>query len=383
MKASCASLLEWATRAIGFEAVASEPNKFKGADVKVISHVLEFIGGCLASFKALVEPTAPGAEYAAAKALREWLERYEQVCFAKLFVSVLHREAQAHQCMDLLPENLRAIAHAMDINWGQLVEDLQAADTDLVSLFEGLQKFEAANSLVFGNHSNLVKNALESDSSMAKPADFQSIFSSSLVKAIDQTQEVALPPLERFLEKFKDVPNAATVSDLEWIHKQETEEDTKKDLEGFVEANANWAEVYSTLQKFGEHSTENEDLKKILDKCNAFAKEGQSKAKQGTVIATTILFSNCLVAGIEDKDDLTQLETYTKKTFGTTMESLPEKILSQVQALAPKAVKSGKQDKKEKDKKEKTKVKKTKEDQKGEKRGSEDVKGSKPKKSKH
>lgn len=362
----CASLLEWATRTMTFSGEAGE--KYEA--------IMSYTKACK-SFMAVDTPDDPEAgggmaskAFEAIKAIQHWLGRLEAVCVAALFIGLLQKQVKSsNSCINILPPELQRVAHALEVDWAQEVQDV-AAEMNLESLLSKLPKYEFSM-MSGGDVDQAVKESLGKECE-----NFQSKYLASLTKALEQTAEVTLPPLDRFLEKFKEA-EGGDLKKLEWIFKETMEDEVQQCIQSFSEARDNFVELAKTLGKFNERmsTTQSATLKDALKKCDDLAVAGKEKSDKGVSIASIIVFSHVLIVGSESAREVEQIEEYTKKTFGVDRTSLPTNLLNDLN-LKIKSLDG--QEEKEKDKKQK-KDKKSK----GEKRPVDEPKsGSKSKKGK-
>lgn len=310
--------------------------------------------------------------------------RLQQAAVSAVLVAMLQGEIRGKDCLKLIPTDLQPLANIMEVEWSQELEDIQNAESDLQAFVNASNKFESACSL----NSKVCQEFVNGNEGFGKVTEtcshFQKAYIAALDKAISSLNEVLLPPLGRFLEKYGKVKTCAEKWDMvpvEWAFKEEAEAECKKDLEEFKEARREFLNIHNIIKTLVSCMAHTEDaaLKKVLEDCEKLGSQGEAQCAAGESVSSCLLFCSLVIAGGGTAKDVQRVDSYVKKHFGkdVSMGHLPEKLEQQVQQL----LKNGDGDSKATSKKIDKKEKKEKQEKK-EKRPAEDAKASKEKKSK-
>jgi hypothetical protein len=354
-------LLEWVTRtstlklageapldqAIALKTYVDDCDKLIGQVGKREGKESDSLGACIAK-------TAASAKALLARCLR--LHR-------ALFMTMLVNKELKGKDHSFLPEDLASLSVLLDTDWTMEISNLESDEADLIAFFPKMQLFESAHSLL-NEDSELQKQDADLLAGVNQSCtNFMKAYTSGLEKAVSATQESMLPALDRFVEKFEDVEkcvmNDWAMDSVEWIFKDEAEDEVQKDIDEFKGCRREILHLVERIKTCTKHfsTTRSDDLKEVLKKCEAFEKEAQTKADKGAFLASLILFCHCAMQ--ENSEDVKNVESFVQKTFGLTLDKMPEILRVKVQESEEQTKKQNKpsdkngKDAKDTDKKEK------------------------------
>lgn len=378
MAESSTFLLEWASHTV---ALKGESEDGIGGALKMRDHVKKCQSFFPPSMEGLDDKMSNLCN--AIHAVQKLLSRMDRVCEATMVMALVQGNLD-EKIVKVLPQQWQHLVSILQLDFSQEMEDIQGAEADLTVFVQKLDKFEAANSMCIGKFEMLGKDSDLLADKVKTCSEFLRAFVSSLTRASDATKEVSLPPLERFISKYEEIQPSVDKWDLktvDWIFKEDSEKDVKKDIEDFKQARQDFMDMHASLQKLVSHMdvTQNEELKGGLKMCQSLALDGTKMCDSGAGIAASILFCSCVLVS-QSMDAVKKVDGYIKKAFGSAfgLGSLPSKLESQIRTLKDGDTGGNDQDQKKdkKDKKDKKKDKKDKKDQDpttGSKRASSDV----------
>ena len=155
--------------------------------------------------------------HAAFVAVRDMLKRLLQGADASLFEALLKDEVSAKDCEAVIPADMLSLAHVLQLDWSQELEDLKTADADLVLLLTKVEKFQSAHGVLRFQGIDAILGAERAAQAKDSCGNFISAYLACLDKAVGSTSACMLPPLDRFIEKYKDVEKAVKEWDMNLI----------------------------------------------------------------------------------------------------------------------------------------------------------------------
>lgn len=144
---ACKFLLEWTTRTQTLQVQGGNKlemvKRIKGYALSCMTHCEDQPSQLDNDVSSLQRST-----HAAFVAVRDMLKRLLKGADASLFEALLNDEVSAKDCEAVIPANMLSLAHVLQLDWSQELEDLKTAEADLVSLLTKVEKFQSAHGVL-------------------------------------------------------------------------------------------------------------------------------------------------------------------------------------------------------------------------------------------